>query len=89
MVTPADLALITRITTLPEQQSNRLTALTRLFWSFGAIWQPAMGLAAAAIIGILVGVAAPPEEITMSQGQSETYVMFIVAAGGDIEEPLQ
>jgi hypothetical protein len=48
-----------------------------------------MGLAAAAIIGILVGVTAPPEEITMSQGQSETYGMLITAAGGDIEEPLQ
>ena len=86
LVAPADLALITQIITLLEQRSNGLTVLTR---PFGAIWQPAMGLATAAIIGIVVGVATPPEQIPMNQGQSETYVMFITAAGGNIEELLQ
>jgi hypothetical protein len=86
---PASMALRARVASIPGQHGAGASALARLFWPFGAIWQPAIGLAAAAIIGIVVGIGSPPEDISLSQIESETYVTVIAAAGGEIEESLQ
>lgn len=82
------LALRAGIASIPARHGAGTSSLSRLFWPFGAIWQPAIGLAAAAIIGLVVGVGSPPEEISLSQTESETYITVIAAAGGEIEENL-
>lgn len=85
---PPTPALQTRITAIPEQRPTRLADILRDFWPFGAIWQPASGLALAALIGVMVGIGLPQEDFSAS-ASTEAFAAVIAAAGGDIEENLQ
>lgn len=86
---PVSLALQSRIAAIPEHRSRGVFETARLFWPFGAVWRPASGLVAAAIIGLVVGIGTPPEEISLGQAEAESYTAVIAAAGGEIEENLQ
>jgi len=88
---PSTLALQTRIAAIPEQRPARLADILRDFWPFGAIWQPASGLALAAVIGVMVGIGLPQEDFSASASTADTeaFAAVIAAAGGDIEESLQ
>ena len=86
---PASLALQTRIAAIPEQRPATLSDRLRACWPFGAVWRPASGLAAAAIVGVMVGIGSPREDTTLSASETEAFTAVITAAGGDIEENLQ
>lgn len=86
---PPTLALQTKIAAIPDQTPARLTTILRGYWPFGAIWQPASGLALAAVIGVMVGIGLPREDISASAADTEAFAAVITAAGGDIEESLQ
>jgi hypothetical protein len=91
-VAPATLALQTRIAVITEQSITESSDWTRIFWPFGAIWRPAAGLAAAAVIGLVVGIGAPLDDLNaaaISDTDTEAYTAIITAAGGEIEENLQ
>lgn len=83
------LSLHTRIAAIPDRRPARLSEMIRDYWPFGAIWQPACGLAFAAVIGVMVGIGLPREDISAFAGDTEAYATVIAAAGGDIEESLQ
>jgi len=83
----ADGPLKARIAAIPEPK--RVGLLAGL-WPFGGIWQPAAGLAAAAVVGFILGTGAPAApDSGADQAQDETVFAVIAAAGGDIEESLQ
>ena len=64
--------------------------LARRMSPFVEFWQPAAGLAAAALVGFAVGLATPPTpDLVLDQEQVESYVAVIIAAGGQIEEFMQ
>ena len=86
---PPTLALQSRVAAIPEEREPRFSEALRGFWPFGAIWQPASGLALAAVIGVMVGIGLPPEDISASTADGEAFAAVITAAGGDIEESLQ
>lgn len=86
---PPSLALQTRVAAIPEKQRASRSETLRGYWPFGAIWQPASGLALAAVVGVMVGIGLPPEDITASAADGEAFAAVITAAGGDIEESLQ
>lgn len=86
---PPTLALRTHVAAIPEERAPRLSETLRGYWPFGAIWQPASGLALAAVIGVMVGIGLPPEDISTSAADGEAFAAVITAAGGDIEESLQ
>jgi hypothetical protein len=86
---PVSLSLQSKVASIPEQHSPGVFEIALLFWPFGAIWRPASGLVAAAIIGLVVGIGTPPEDIPVSATGTESYAAVIAAAGGDIEENLE
>lgn len=93
VVAPADPSLLTRITAIPERRTTNWLADLRAFWPFEAIWRPAAGLVAAAIIGIVVGGSELPDRFTGAVepdvATGDFAYAIIAAAGGDIEESLQ
>jgi hypothetical protein len=80
------LALQSRVAAIPERRRSGVREIARVFWPFGAIWRPATGLVAAGVIGLIVGIGTPPEDIAVVPGESEAYGAVIAAAGGEIEE---
>lgn len=49
--------LLTRVLARP---ARRRASLFEELWPFGPIWRPAFGMAAAMVLGIAVGLVAPP-----------------------------
>jgi hypothetical protein len=88
-VPPVSLALQSRIAAIPERRHETLAGVFRSFWPFGALWRPAGGLAAAAIIGLMVGIGTPQDEGTQITQVPEAFAAVIAAAGGEVEETLQ
>jgi len=86
---PPALSLQTEITAIPDRRPVRLSTMIRGYWPFGAIWQPAFGLALAGVVGVMVGIGLPREDIPASAVDTEAFTAVIMAAGGDIEESLQ
>jgi hypothetical protein len=86
---PVSLRLQARIAAIAEPNATGITETIRQFWPFGPIWRPASGLAAAAIIGLAVGIGTPGEDVFMTTAEAETYTDFVAASGGEIEESLQ
>lgn len=83
---PVSLTLRNRIAAIPEQRPLGALEIARLFWPFGAMWRPASGLAAAAIIGLVVGIGTPRDDVAFAATETEAYSAVIAAAGGEIEE---
>lgn len=52
-------ALKAALKAVPERARLRWSDRLAAFWPFGAPWRPAAGLAAAALVGIVVGLTAP------------------------------
>ncbi|USG60976.1 hypothetical protein NBZ79_17605 [Sneathiella marina] len=50
-------ALLSRV--LSDAQNLNQGSILQTLWPFGAIWQPASGLAMAAFVGVMLGVASP------------------------------
>ena len=90
---PADLALRLRIAAIPESRAPGWATRLRALWPFEAIWQPAAGLVAAAVIGIVVGGSELPDTVVVAAepdiATGEFAYTIIAAAGGEIEESLQ
>ena len=73
-----------RLNEIPDSAAP--TPLLTLLWPFGNIWKPAMGLVAAALVGLFVGTIEPG----LSSGVGTTDVDVLSALGwtaiGDLPE---
>lgn len=60
--------------------------LAQEFWPFGPLWRPLSALAASALLGVAVGIAAPPPFPDGTARQSElNEEISMLALGPDIE----
>ncbi len=89
VVTPADTAFRDRIERIPGNTTTGPGSLLRTLWPFGGLWQPAAGLAAAALFGLVTGITVPLEESMVVAEVTESHIDLIAAAGGMIEEAPQ
>jgi hypothetical protein len=64
--------------------SERWSRVVEALWPFGPTWQPATALAAAAVLGLTFGLAAPEEPEVSSEG--EMVVAEVMLDTGDLGE---
>lgn len=66
-------ALRVRLKEIPDRASLGWAERLRSLWPFDAPWRPAAGLVAAALVGVVVGIATP-EPTTADSAVSSTFV---------------
>jgi hypothetical protein len=70
---------------MPETSwSERWSRVIATIWPFGPTWQPATALAAAAVLGLTFGLAAPEQTEVSSEG--EMVVAEVMLDTGDLGE---
>ena len=85
---PASAELQARIARIPAANPRPGRRMLTSFWPFAPTWQAATGLSAAAILGLLTGIAIPLDsQVTIEAEDSQ--IAIVAAAGGIVEEDFQ
>ena len=62
--------------------------LAHSLWPFGPLWRPAAGLAAAAVVGVVIGLANPVQQaVSVDAGQAlAEEILVLASADGSLQE---